>query len=147
MAALVLLYVDDDDAAFFLLEIAVKEIKQDVELHRAADGEQAIEFLQHSGLYRNAPRPDLILLDVNLPKKDGMELLKDLKADESLRSIPVVMFSSSSRAVDKKESLALGAQKYVTKPPNLEGFLEAVRRMVFEESRVIEQAAARGNSR
>ncbi len=133
MTDVVLLYVDDDDAAHLLVEIALREAQSKVDLRHAADGEQALAYLRGSDPQGNAPRPDLILLDLNLPKKSGIELLGELKADEALRSIPVIVFSSSARPVDKAESLAHGAREYVTKPPSFASFVQVIRRMVSKE--------------
>jgi two-component system, chemotaxis family, response regulator Rcp1 len=124
----VLLYVEDDDAAFFAMQLTLREAQADIELHRAADGEQALAFVRRKNSYAQAPRPDLIVLDLNLPKKSGMQVLAELKSDESLCSIPVIMFSSSRRELDQDRSLQLGAQEYLTKPSNLEGFIETVKR-------------------
>ncbi len=127
MAARSLLYVEDDDAAFFLMKIALGEADSQIQLFRAADGEQALRFLQHSGPFQNAPRPDLIVLDVNLPKRNGLEVLKALKESESLCAIPVIMFTTSAGTSDRETSLALGAEEYVTKPRTLERFMEIVK--------------------
>lgn len=124
----VLLYVEDDDAAFFTMQLILREAQAGIELHRAADGEQALAFVRRKNSYAQAPRPDLIVLDLNLPKKSGMEVLAELKSDESLRSIPVIMFSSSRRELDQDRSLQLGAQEYLTKPSSLQGFIETVKR-------------------
>jgi len=129
-----LLYVEDDEATFFLLALALKEADASIDLYRAADGEEALAFLQHPEDFRDAPRPDLILLDLNLPKKGGIEVLSEVKADPALKSIPVVMFSSSDRADDKVQSLGLGAKEYVTKPRSLDNFLEVVKRVCLGES-------------
>jgi two-component system response regulator len=123
----VLLYVEDEDAAVFLLETALKEAEIDVSLFRVADGEEAMAFLRRSGTYGTAPRPDLILLDLNLPRKGGLEVLSDMRNADELRSMPVVVFTSSSLAADKRRSLALGAQHYITKPSSFDGFVEAVK--------------------
>jgi CheY-like chemotaxis protein len=128
MAQRVLLYVEDDDAAFLTMQLALREFQAAIELHRAADGEQALAFVRKKAPHEDAPRPDLILLDLNLPKKSGIEVLAELKGDESLRSIPVVMFSSSPRAIDRDRSLELGAEKYLMKPSSFERFVEAVKR-------------------
>jgi CheY-like chemotaxis protein len=122
-----LLYIEDDDAAYFLVEIALREADPRIELFQASDGEEALAFLRQSGSYEGTPRPDLILLDLNLPKKDGFEVLRSLKASESLRSIPVIVFTTSSRASDRDDSLALGAQEYIVKPPTLNALMEAVK--------------------
>jgi CheY-like chemotaxis protein len=127
MGARVMLYVEDEDAAVFLLETALKEAKIDLELHRVSNGEDALAFLNRTGIYHDAPRPNLVLLDLNLPRKGGLEVLSDIQRTESLRSLAVVVFTSSSLAVDRKKSLALGAQEYITKPSSFDGFLNAVR--------------------
>jgi two-component system, chemotaxis family, response regulator Rcp1 len=123
----VLLYVEDEDAAVFLLETAVKEAGLEIQLHRVSDGEQALAFLRCAGSYEKAPRPDLILLDLNLPRKNGLEVLAEMQRSESFRGIPVVVFTSSSLAADRNRSLALGAQQYITKPSTFDGFVEAVK--------------------
>jgi two-component system, chemotaxis family, response regulator Rcp1 len=127
MGARVMLYVEDEDAAVFLLETALKEAKIEVELHRVSNGEDALAFLNRTGAYRNAPRPNLVLLDLNLPRKGGLEVLSDIQNTEGLRTLSVVVFTSSSLAIDRKKSLALGAQEYITKPSSFDGFLTAIR--------------------
>jgi two-component system, chemotaxis family, response regulator Rcp1 len=123
----VMLYVEDEDAAVFLLETALKEMKIDVQFHRVANGEDALAFLNRSGPYRDAPRPDLVLLDLNLPRKGGLEVLAEVQSKETLRDLAVIVFTSSSLATDRKKSLALGAQEYITKPSSFDGFLAAVK--------------------
>ncbi len=127
MAARSFLYVEDDDAAFFLMQMALHEADPDIRLFRASDGEQALSFLQGSGPFQNAPRPDLILMDVNLPKRNGLEVLRALKEIKGLGAIPVIMFTTSTAADERETSLALGAQEYVTKPPSLDRFMEVVK--------------------
>ena len=121
------LYVEDDDAAFLLVQITIEESGLPIELHHASDGEQALAFLRRTEPYRDAPRPELILLDLNTPKKNGFEVLREIKASQSLRSIPVIVFSSSSLAADRNTSFALGAEGFVTKPNSLDLFIEAVK--------------------
>jgi len=127
MGAPVMLYVEDEDAAVFLLETALKEMKMDVELYRVSNGDEALAFLNRTGSYRNAPRPDLVLLDLNLPRKGGLEVLSEIQERDGLRNLPVIVFTSSSLATDRKKSLALGAQEYITKPSSFDGFLNAIR--------------------
>ena len=123
----IVLYVEDDDAAFLLVQITIEEADLPVQLHRASDGEQALSFLRRTGPYHDAPRPDLILLDLNTPKRNGFEVLREVKASDRLRSIPVIIFSSSSVAADRTTSLALGAEAFVTKPSSLDLFIDAVK--------------------
>ena len=123
----VLLYVEDEDAAVFLLETALKEADIDVALYRVADGDEALDFLKKTGAYQEMPSPDLVLLDLNLPRRTGLEVLSEMKQDAELRKLAVVVFTSSSLAVDKRRSLALGAQEYITKPASFDGFVKAVK--------------------
>ena len=127
MSAPVLLYVEDEDAAVFLLETALKEAQTEVDLYRVSNGEEALAFLSRSGQYQEAPRPDLILLDLNLPRKGGFEVLSEMQNSDALRTLHVVVFTSSSFANDRKRSLALGAQEYITKPSTFDGFLSAIK--------------------
>src|SRR5579875_3335013 len=127
MSKRVLLYVEDEDAAVFLLETALKEARIQVDLYRVSDGEQAIAFLKHTSPYEWAPRPDLVLLDLNLPRKNGLEVLAEMKKNRGLADIATVVFTSSALQSDRKKSLALGAQNYITKPSTFDGFIEAVR--------------------
>ena len=122
------LYVEDDDASFLLVQLTIQDAGLPIELYRASDGEKALAFLQKTEPhYQQVPRPDLILLDLNTPKKNGFEVLREIKASVSLRSIPIIVFSSSTLAADKKTSLALGADDFVTKPSSLDLFIEAIK--------------------
>ncbi len=123
----ILLYVEDEDAAVFLLETALKEASIALQLYRVADGEQAIAFLEQTGSYKTAPRPGLILLDLNLPRRNGFEVLAEVQRDASLGAIPVIVFTSSSLASDRQKSLSLGARQYITKPSTFDGFLDAIK--------------------
>jgi CheY-like chemotaxis protein len=127
MPARVILYMEDDDAAFSLAKIVLEE-EPDIVLLRASDGEQGLAILRNFPPYEETPRPDLILLDVNLPKRSGLELLADLKASEPLRSIPVVMFSTSEYQEHRHEAARLGAKAYVDKPLGFEAFVTAVKK-------------------
>lgn len=97
------------------------------ELHVAEDGMQALEFLRREGAYATAPRPDLILLDLQLPRKNGQEVLVEIKADEDLRTIPVVVLSSSRAESDIMGAYRSFANSYITKPIDYDGFVEAMR--------------------
>jgi CheY-like chemotaxis protein len=126
MVRRVLLSVEDDDSHYYLIKMAVEESGIPIQLCRVADGEEALFFLEKTHGHELAPRPDLILLNVNLPKRNGFEILTEIRAHDSLRSIPVVMFTSNSDASVKKKALALGADDYISKPGTLEKLLAAV---------------------
>jgi len=128
MGSKIVLYVEDEDAAFLLFETAVKTAGMDVELHRVANGEQAIQFLRREGSYVPKPKPDLVVLDLNLPRKNGLDVLSEIKSNDDLRHFAVVVFTSSSLSSDKRRSLDLGAQDYITKPFTFDSFVEAVKR-------------------
>jgi len=96
-------------------------------LHVANDGVEAIQFLRQEGEYADEPRPDLVLLDLNMPRKDGREVLEEIKGDEDLRRIPVVVMTSSEAEEDIVKSYDLHANAYLTKPIDYDGFLDIVR--------------------
>jgi two-component system, chemotaxis family, response regulator Rcp1 len=127
MASRVLLSVEDSDAEYYIIKMAIKEVAIPVQLCRVSDGEQGLWFLQKTHGYEIAPRPDLILLNVNLPKKNGFEILAEIQASESLRSIPVIIFTSASLATERKKALALGAEDYISKPRTLDGLIDALK--------------------
>src|SRR4029079_10656167 len=106
---------------------ALKEGKVLNTLSVAVDGVEALSFLHREGPYAEAPRPDLILLDLNLPRKDGREVLAEIKADDKLRRIPVVVLTTSQDEQDVFKSYNLHANCYVTKPVDLEQFMTVVR--------------------
>ena len=93
------------------------------------DGEQALAFIYKNGIYAQAPRPDLILLDLGLPKKDGREVLTEIKADEDLRQIPVVVLSASTSQEDIMRSELLQVESYMTKPVDIKKFLKVVKEL------------------
>jgi two-component system, chemotaxis family, response regulator Rcp1 len=96
-------------------------------LLRVSDGEQALSLLHKVHGYELAPRPDIILLNLNLPKRGSFEVVSEIQASELLRSIPVIMFTSSSLATEKRKALALGSRDYMSKPATLNGLIEALR--------------------
>jgi two-component system, chemotaxis family, response regulator Rcp1 len=123
---IVVLLVEDSPGDVRLTREAFKDAKVHINLHVAPDGAEAMAFLKHEGEYANVPRPDLILLDLNLPKKDGREVLAEIKENPSLKSIPVVVLTTSASEADILRSYRLHANCYITKPVGLEGFLEVV---------------------
>jgi chemotaxis family two-component system response regulator Rcp1 len=121
------LLVEDSPGDVRLTREALKDAKVQISLHVAQDGIEAMAFLNRVGTHVEAPRPDLILLDLNLPRKDGREVLKEIKESVSLRSIPVVILTTSSSEADVLQSYNLHANCYISKPVDLEGFLKVVR--------------------
>lgn len=121
-----ILLVEDSPADVDLTREALSDAKVFNELHVVDDGVQALAFLHREGAYADAPRPDLILLDLNLPKKDGREVLAEIKQDPSLRRIPVVILTTSEAEQDILKSYDLHANCYITKPVDLEQFVTVV---------------------
>jgi CheY-like chemotaxis protein len=121
-----ILLVEDNPGDVRLTKEALKDAKVRNNIHVAMDGVAAIAFLRKQGGYVAAPRPDLILLDLNLPKKNGREVLEEIKGDDALRHIPVVILTTSQAEQDILESYRLRANAYVTKPVDLEQFLKVV---------------------
>ncbi|RCG31388.1 response regulator [Sphaerisporangium album] len=123
------LLVEDDPGDVLLTREAFEHNKVQNKLHVVSDGEQALAFLRREGPYADAPRPDLILLDLNLPRKDGREVLEDIKADAGLRSIPVVVLTTSEAEEDILRSYRLHANAYVAKPVDFDQFIRVVRQI------------------
>ena len=125
-----LLLVEDNDDDVLIAQRAFKEFKFITTVHVARDGQEALDMLSASGSRggQKPLRPSIILLDITLPLMDGIAVLKRLKADPSLRTIPVVMLTTSSRNEDIQRSYENGAASYITKPASLEEFLELARR-------------------
>jgi len=126
-AAFEVLLVEDSPGDVRLTREAFKNAKVHVNLHVAADGTEAMAFLRREGKYADAPRPDLILLDLNLPKKDGREVLEEIKESVTLKSIPVVILTTSAFEMDIVRSYQCHANCYITKPVDLDGFLKVVK--------------------
>jgi two-component system, chemotaxis family, response regulator Rcp1 len=122
-----ILLVEDNPGDVRLTKEALREGKVYNNLHWAKDGVEALEFLRREGKHAKAPRPDIILLDLNLPKKDGREVLEIIKGDEQLKYIPVVVLTTSKAEEDVVKSYALHANCYVTKPVDLEKFIVVVK--------------------
>ncbi|CAN5260021.1 MAG: response regulator [Nocardioides sp.] len=123
------LLVEDDPGDELMTREAFADNKISNTLHVARDGEEAIDFLYRRGQHASAPRPDLILLDLNLPKYDGRQVLQMIKSDEDLAHIPVVVLTTSSAEEDVLGSYKLHANAYVTKPVDLDQFIAAVRQI------------------
>jgi CheY-like chemotaxis protein len=123
------LLVEDDPGDTLMIREAFEDNKVRNRLSAVTDGVQALEFLRREGEHAGAARPDLILLDLNLPRKDGREVLAEIKADEDLRTIPVVILTTSQAEEDVLRSYNLHANAYVTKPVDFERFIEVVRQI------------------
>ena len=120
------LLVEDDPGDVLMTREAFADHKLQNVLHVVDNGADAMAFLRREGQYADAPRPDLVLLDLNLPRMDGREVLAAVKADEDLRSIPVVMLTSSHEETDVLRSYQLGVNAYVVKPVEFKQFVEAI---------------------
>jgi two-component system, chemotaxis family, response regulator Rcp1 len=122
-----ILLVEDNPGDVLLTKEAFREGRLAHRLSIVEDGEEASRFLRRIGPYSNAPRPDLILLDLNLPKKDGRELLAEIKDDPSLRYIPIIVLTTSEAEQDVWKAYRLHANCYLTKPVNLDDFIRKIR--------------------
>ncbi|MCH8246824.1 MAG: response regulator [Bacteroidetes bacterium] len=127
VSAVEILLVEDNPADVRLTIEALKDAKVSNKLHVAVDGVEALSFLRREGEYADAVRPDLILLDLNLPKKDGLVVLSEIKEDESLKHIPVVVLTSSSEEKDILAAYDHHVNAYVTKPVDLNDFLKVIK--------------------
>jgi CheY-like chemotaxis protein len=119
--------VEDNEGDVLLTTEALKEAKVVTDLHVVRDGVEAVDFLYRRAPYSAAPRPDLILLDLNLPRRDGRQVLADIKQDPSLRHIPVVVLTSSSAEQDIVKAYDLHANCYIVKPVDLGSLIEVVK--------------------
>ncbi len=126
MRARILVAEDDADHAFFTVRAFQDAHGSGVEITTVQDGEQALDFLHQRGDYADALRPHLIVLDLKMPKIDGLEVLQAIKEDEALRTIPTVVLSSSDRPQDIQDSYDRKANSYVTKPASLTGLRDGV---------------------
>ena len=121
-----ILLIEDSPADILLTREAFKNNKLVNEIHVVEDGIQALDFLYKRGKYASAPRPDLILLDLNLPRKNGREVLAEIKVDNDLRSIPIVVLTTSNDDGDILKAYNLNANCYVVKPVGFENFMKAI---------------------
>jgi CheY-like chemotaxis protein len=123
------LLVEDDPGDILMTKEAFEHYKIRNQLHVVTDGEQALDFLHQTGAYAGSPRPGLILLDLNLPRRDGLEVLAELKQDPVLRVIPVVILTTSQADEDILRSYSLHANAYVSKPVDFERFMDVIRQI------------------
>ena len=122
-----ILLVEDNAGDVQLTREAFEEAKVRNRLHVVSDGVEALQFLRQEGAFAAQPRPDLVLLDLNLPRKSGLEVLTEIKQDPELRQIPVVVLTTSQAEADITQSYSRYANAYITKPVDLDKFLEVVR--------------------
>jgi two-component system response regulator len=127
----VVLHVEDSDATAYLSKYALREQNAGVDVFRLCDGEDAMLYLTRKGVFANAPRPAVIVLDLDLPEKNGHEILVEIREEASLQHVPVIVFTSSVRAADREKSLALGAKHFFYKSGDLETFT-AVSRQILD---------------
>jgi len=120
------LLVEDDDGDVLMTQVVFEERQMAEHLHVVGNGETALEFLRRADRYAEAPRPGLILLDLNLPGRSGLEILAEIKAEPDLAAIPVVILSSSRAPDDVARAYSLHASAYITKPIDLEHYLEMI---------------------
>jgi chemotaxis family two-component system response regulator Rcp1 len=121
------LLVEDSPGDVRLTQEAFRDADRSIQLHVASDGVEAMAFLMHEGAHVHAPRPDIILLDLNLPRMDGREVLARIKADDSLKTIPTVILTTSEAEADIVKSYQLHANCYLCKPVTLDAFLNLVK--------------------
>jgi CheY-like chemotaxis protein len=121
------LLVEDSPTDLLMTREALERSKLRIEIHAVEDGVKTMEFLRRTGKYSNAPRPDLVLLDLNLPKKDGREVLAEIKADPALKSIPVVILTTSKAEEDIARAYQSHANCFITKPVGFANFNEVMR--------------------
>jgi chemotaxis family two-component system response regulator Rcp1 len=124
--AVEVLLVEDDPGDIELTKEAIEKARLSINLNVVRDGEEAMAYLRRKGEFANAVRPDLVLLDLNMPRKDGREVLREIRSDSDLTSLPVVVLTTSDADEDILRTYDLGANCYVTKPVGLEQFMKVV---------------------
>jgi CheY-like chemotaxis protein len=122
-----ILIIEDNPADVRLMQEALREIQPPIAVHFAADGDEALQFLNREGAFAEAPVPNLIFLDFNLPKADSRELLRQIKCDPRLRLIPIAVLTTSSSERDVRDAYDLHANCYLTKAADLDGFFRVIR--------------------
>ncbi len=123
------LLVEDSEADIDLVREAIEGGKLLINVNVVRDGEEAMDYLRGQGKFKNATRPDLVLLDLNLPKKDGREVLREVKADPALSLIPIVILTTSSADEDILQSYQLHANAYIAKPVDFDSFIKIVNQL------------------
>lgn len=124
-----ILLLEDEPSDAYLVKMALKEGKVLAHLHHVVDGREGLDFLNRTEKYADAPRPDLIFLDFNMPRMNGSEFLAAIKADQRFKSIPVVVLTTSDVEKDVVRSYELGAASYITKPVDMVQFIKAIQQI------------------
>ncbi|MDO9139000.1 MAG: response regulator [Methylobacter sp.] len=124
-----ILLLEDEPSDAYLVKMALKEAKVLANLHHVVDGREGLDFLNRTEKYADAPRPDLIFLDLNMPRMNGCEFLAVIKADERFKGIPTVVLTTSSVESDVVRSYQLGATSYITKPVDMPQFVNAIQQI------------------
>jgi CheY-like chemotaxis protein len=119
-----ILHVEDEDGSACLFRAALDEAGIGASVYRVSDGEQALAFLHHAGIYQSARRPELVVLDLNMPRVDGWTVLRSVREEDQLRDIPIVVLSTSHLPEDQARAMLWGARRYLVKPT---GFFDLVR--------------------
>jgi chemotaxis family two-component system response regulator Rcp1 len=122
----VLLVEDDPDHAE-MTKTSLEEGNESIQVHWVKDGQEVIDFLRQKGAYEKAPRPDMILLDINLPKLSGIEVLKRIKEDAALKVIPVIMLTTSDRGEEITKCYSIGVNSFITKPVQFKDFSDKIK--------------------
>ncbi|MFC4425009.1 response regulator [Deinococcus navajonensis] len=132
-----LLLVEDHDADVMLVQEAVASAGVDVAVHVVRDGVEALSFLRQEGMYARCPDVQLVLLDANTPRMNACEVLSELRADDTTRDLPVVVFSSSARLADIHGCLEEGASGYIVKPNDFPGFMAIIHELLMDWQRAV----------
>lgn len=141
-----ILMADDDDDDRFLAKEALREARLANDLQFVEDGEELLDYLYHRGRYsdeKDAPRPGLILLDLNMPRKDGREALREIKSDPGLKQIPVVVLTTSKAEEDICRSYDLGVNSFITKPVTFEGLVQVMKTLAAYWFHIVELPSER----
>lgn len=133
-----ILFVEDNPGDVYLVQVVLKDLSVRFRLHAANDADEARAFLKRAGRFADAPRPDLILLDLNLPKEHGREVLAWIKSDPEYRGIPVIVLTSSDREKDIQAAYDLHANCFITKPGDLEQFMGQIQAIVHFWFKVVQ---------
>ena len=144
-----ILLVEDNAADVYLFEHALEDVQLRFELTVIRDGAQAVAFVRREGKYANSPAPDLAVLDLNLPKKGGLQVLRAIRESGDLAKVPVAIVSSSASPQDLAKTQSLGVQRYITKPPDLDAFLQIgqiLREMLTENRSEPERSRRNGSA-